>query len=561
VVEALAGANEQIAAAVVAGLARGWPAGKPPTLSADAEKALAALMAKLPPSARGQLVTLTSRWGSKVLDKYAAEIARAFVAEMSDEKASDVRRIAAAVRLIEFRKADAETAEKVLDLLTPRTSPELARGLIDAVGRSEAKEVGAAVVERLPAMTPAVRQAALAVLLSRADWTLALIGALDKGTVQLAELSLDQKQALSGHPNKEVAERTKKLLARGGGLPSPDREKVVQELMPLTRKTGDAASGKVVFKNQCAKCHTHSGEGAKIGPDLTGMAVHPKDHLLVDILDPSRSVEGNYRQYTVTTKAGKVYNGLLASETRTAVELLDAEGKKHVLLREDLDDFQASTKSLMPEGFEKQVTPAELVNLLEFLTQRGKYLPLPLDKVATAVSTRGMFYSEDSVAERLVFSDWSPKVVEGVPFVLVEPRGDRVKNVVLLHGPQGTLPPKMPRSVKLPCNAPAKAIHFLSGVSGWGFPLGEKGTVSLVVRLHYDDGKTEDHELKNGEQFADYIRRVDVPGSKFAFALRGQQIRYLAITPKRDRAIKEVELLKGADDTAPVVMAVTVEGP
>ena len=55
----------------------------------------------------------------------------------------------------------------------------------------------------------------------------------------------------------------------------------------------------------------------------------------------------------------------------------------------------------------------------------------------------------------------------------------------------------------------------------------------MIVRLHYADGKTEDHELKNGEHFADYIRRVDVPGSKFAFALRRQQIRYLAVTPKR----------------------------
>src|SRR4051794_41454685 len=27
-----------------------------------------------------------------------------------------------------------------------------------------------------------------------------------------------------------------------------------------------------------------------------------KDHLLTDILDPSRSVEGNFRAYTVTTK-------------------------------------------------------------------------------------------------------------------------------------------------------------------------------------------------------------------------------------------------------------------
>ncbi len=81
----------------------------------------------------------------------------------------------------------------------------------------------------------------------------------------------------------------------------------------------------------------------------------------------------------------------------------------------------------------------------------------------------------------------------------------------------------------------------------------------MIVRLHYEDGKTEDHELKNGEEFADYIQRVDVPGSKFAFALRRQQIRYLAVVPKREEKIKEIELVKGPDATAPVVMAVTVE--
>ena len=62
--------------------------------------------------------------------------------------------------------------------------------------------------------------------------------------------------------------------------------------------------GKAVFKKHCALCHTHSGEGAKIGPDLSGVAVHTKEHLLIDILDPSRSVEGNFRVYQVVTQAG-----------------------------------------------------------------------------------------------------------------------------------------------------------------------------------------------------------------------------------------------------------------
>ena len=291
------------------------------------------------------------------------------------------------------------------------------------------------------------------------------------------------------------------------------------------------------------------------------MAVHPKAHLIVEILDPSRSVEGNYRQYIVSTKAGRVLSGLLASETRTTVELLDAEAKRHTIQREDIDELQASTKSLMPEGFEKQLSKDDLVNLLEFLTQRGKYLPLPLNKAATAVSTRGMFYSEEAPVERLVFEDWSPKTFQGIPFNLVNPQGGRVPNVVLLYGPEGKIPPKMPRSVSVPCNAAAKAIHLLSGVSGWGFPYSEKGSVSVIVRLHYDDGKTEDHALKNGVQFADYIRRVDVPGSQFAFGLRGRQIRYLSIQPERKDKIKEIEFIKGPDRTAPVVMAVTVESP
>jgi hypothetical protein len=141
----------------------------------------------------------------------------------------------------------------------------------------------------------------------------------------------------------------------------------------------------------------------------------------------------------------------------------------------------------------------------------------------------------------------------------VDPRGDRVPNVILLHAPQGKIPPKMPRSVSLPCNAAAKAVHMLGGVSGWGYPYSDKGTVSLTVRLHYEGGETEDHPLQNGVHFADYIRRVDVPGSQFAFGLRGKQVRYLAVHPRRGEKIRQIEFIKGPDITAPVVLAVTVE--
>jgi putative heme-binding domain-containing protein len=93
---------------------------------------------------------------------------------------------------------------------------------------------------------------------------------------------------------------------------------------------------------------------------------------LIDILDPSRSVEGNFRVYQVTKSDGKVVQGLLVAESKTAVELLDAEGKRYLILREAIEDIVASNKSLMPEGFEKQVGIKDMTDLLEFLTRKGK---------------------------------------------------------------------------------------------------------------------------------------------------------------------------------------------
>jgi putative membrane-bound dehydrogenase-like protein len=541
------------------GLAAGWPKGKTPRLDERTQEELATLMTRIGPNGQLHLASLAGRWGlAPRFEKALAGLRQTLLAVITDEKRSEKERIEAAQRLGQMQP-DRAVLESLLGEVTPKVSPTLASGILDAAGQATSPELAPVLVERWNQLTPRLRQQAAAILLGRPAWSAALLDAMDKGTVSASDLSLDQSQQLTNHPDRKLAERARVLLARGGRLPSPDRQKVLDEYLPLVEKAGDARKGFEVFKSICAKCHRHGDTGETIAPNLTGFNVHPKTKILQKMLDPNRSVEGNYRQYTVTTKAGRVFNGLLASETKTAIEVVDTEAKRHVILREDIDEMLASNRTIMPEGFEKQLSKDDMVNVLEFLTAKGKYVPIPLDKAATIVSTQGMFYSKDAGAERLIFRDWNPKTFNGVPFQLIDPHGTRDKNVVLLHSTNGTLPPRMPKSVVLPCNTAARAIHLLSGVSGWGFPLGEKGSVSLIVRLHYADGKTEDHSLKNGEHFADYIRRVDVPDSQFAFALRGQQIRYLAVTPQRGETIKEIELLKGPDHTAPVVMAVTLE--
>ncbi|MBL9090462.1 MAG: c-type cytochrome, partial [Planctomycetaceae bacterium] len=411
---AMASSESPYLSSIVEGLARGWPKDGTVKLDGETEEALVALFEKLPRDGQGRLVSLAERMGSKRMAEFGVEITAALLAEAADGKLDDAKRLAAARQAVEFRKADEAVVAKILNLLTPRTSPELAGGLLQSLAASEVEAVGRLTVAKVEAITPAARTAAVRLLLVRETWTPALLNALEKGTVGVAELSLDQKQALAAHPNNMLRNRAKRLLAAGGGLPNPDRQRVLDELHPLTERKGDVAAGKLVFTKNCAKCHMHSGEGQKIGPDLTGMAVHPKHELLVHLIDPNRSVEGNFRVYTVVTDDGLVLTGLLAGESKTAIELVDAEAKRHVVQRDNIDELTATTKSLMPEGFEKQVTPDDLTNLLEFLTARGKFFALDLRKAATAVSVRGMFYSEDSTVERLVFPDWSSKTFAGV---------------------------------------------------------------------------------------------------------------------------------------------------
>ena len=153
-----------------------------------------------------------------------------------------------------------------------------------------------------------------------------------------------------------------------GRAPKPDKAKLVEALIPQVEKGGDPAKGKVLFANNCAVCHTLGAEGGKVGPDLTGIGARAKADLVVEIVDPNRSVEGTYRQWTVELEDETLY-GRMLSESRTSIEIIDATGKVHAIDRKNIKALSASERSVMPEGFEQAIPPADLANLLEYLAQ------------------------------------------------------------------------------------------------------------------------------------------------------------------------------------------------
>lgn len=551
--------NPLLIETVLTGLMSGGSQDSAVTLSAENEAELEQLMPKLSAGARGKLVKLATNWGSNKFKKYQRSIADGLLEQVRNEGLSDKERIKAAQQLVDFMNDDDSVVTDLLDSVTPQASPELGQGLLESLGRSQAANLAPEFVDQAARLTPSLKSVVIAQLLKRPGSVKALLTGIEKNKLSLGDLALDQKQVLATYPDREIRSRATEVLRKGGALPNADRQKVYDQLVYLTKQQGDVEQGKLVFKEHCAKCHQHGSMGSEVGPNLTGMAVHSKEELLLHIVDPSRNVEGNYRIYKVATIDGLNLSGMLASESRTAIELVDTEGKRKSVLREDIEQFSMSNKSVMPEGFEKSIPAVAMKNLLEFLTDKGRFIPVELDKYATAVSTKALFSNEKNGADQMIFPDWKPKVFNGVPFTLTDPRGQSKPNIILLHGPFGPLPPKMPKSVAIPCNTSVQAVHVLGGVGGWNFPYDRSQTVSLIVEFKYVDGKSEQHKLLNGVHIADYIRRVDVPKSQFAFKLRDQQIRYLQVKPNRAEKIREIRFVKGTDNSSPIIMGVTIE--
>jgi WD40 repeat protein/tRNA A-37 threonylcarbamoyl transferase component Bud32 len=288
-------------------------------------------------------------------------------------------------------------------------------------------------------------------------------------------------------------------------------------------------------------------------------------------------------ELVITTESDDVK--VVITQGGKLVDVIDPKTDEQIRLTLRSGEYELELKGA-PKGLKLDIERAKLKRgetVLATITRKtpidppiplgSKFLTLPIDKVASAVSTKSLFSGGDH--ERLIFPKWGKQEVFRIPFDVTDPKGGSVKNAIVLYGAPGSQPAEeMPKFVRLKCGSAAKVIHFLSGVAGNAYP-GEgprnEKTVCVIVRLHYRDGKQEDHELRNGVHFCDIgaDEHNEVPGSRRAVRLldfgKGlNHIRYLTIEPKSPaKVIEEIEFIKGmkGDVTAPVIMAVTVEKP
>jgi putative heme-binding domain-containing protein len=205
-------------------------------------------------------------------------------------------------------------------------------------------------------------------LLGRRDYHAPLLDAVEGGRVTLGELNLDleDRRRLISWSSAEIKERARKLIGDGE---YGNRQAKVEEWLAKLPKTGDAARGRVVFEQACAQCHLAGTLGHDVGPNLTGQSHRSVEDLVSNILDPNMAINPNYLGVAVETRDGELLTGILAAETAAEITLLQAQGLRSTLRRDQLKRLESTGTSLMPEGLEAGLSPQDLRDLVAFLQE------------------------------------------------------------------------------------------------------------------------------------------------------------------------------------------------
>lgn len=282
------------------------------------------------------------------------------LAAAGDPDLAAVWRIAA-IRLL--RGADFEAAAPVLArILTSPESPELHREAVAALAVFDSPRVADIVIAGWPGYGPLAREAALRALLARRERAAQLIAAVESGAIAPGAIDPIHRIRLREYPDEETRRRAGAVFAASAG----GRAAVVGRFAGVLRLRGDAARGSEVFDLHCAQCHTPRGSRGRIGPDLAGVNNKTREELLTHILDPSFEIQPNYTNYIVIDRGGRIYDGLLAGESAAAVTLRGERGNV-TILRAQIAEMRASAVSLMPEGFENDLSRRGLADVIAYL--------------------------------------------------------------------------------------------------------------------------------------------------------------------------------------------------
>jgi putative heme-binding domain-containing protein len=525
-----------------------------PAMSPVLTEALKRLLGQ--PSLATATLPLVTKWdkGGVLAAEVKAQLDK-FSATLSDNAAPVAARVSAAKGLVAVGGASQESVVRAL--ARPEVPAALQAAIVAALDESGGVE---AIVPAFGTLKREQQTQAFEAMLKRPEATGALLDAVKAGSIDRAIFAPGDVARLRSHPNKQIAKRANELFKVNNAA----KDAIIAKLVPEVEKAGDAVKGKMLFTAACAVCHKLGDIGLAVGPPLDGMGAHGPAELLVHIVDPNREVDPSFWAFNVTTKKGEVLQGVVTSENTAMVTLATQVGVREIA-KSDIEKRENTQRSLMPEGLDA-LGPDVLRDILAFVCGDAmkQFRILPLADAFTADSRDGVFASSKPEGGRVKLNKFGNVKVEGVPFFIQDPaKSGTGGNLIILKGGPGkdNHSQSFPEKAEVAINVAAKRLQLLSGISGWGWPAVGDEAPALKATVVHEGGEKEEFTFLNGIHFSDYIRSVEVPGSKEVEGLTdGQQMRLLTLELTKKGSAKTLILESPAGNkTVPVIVAITAD--
>ena len=347
--------TEELRRVIVRGFDEGLAAREPVELPARLAESLAA--------ARGASPVADVLFRLRQGDAAAVAEAVAMLADRSTLAGDRVRLIDAV--------AEAKAAGGSAALLGCLGDASLAvrRAALVGLARFDDPAIGSHVASGYQAMDSrtGLRPIAIRVLTSRPAWAKQLIARIDALEIPAEVVTPDMLVQLQAHGDDELAADMHRLWGAVRATPAEKLAQMERVAAAARSDQGDRAAGELLYGKHCGSCHRLFGQGGEVGPDLTGYERTNVDFLTLAIADPSAAIREEYTTYRVLTTDGQVASGLLVERSENGILLRTAEGQTVRFAAHDIDTYEASPVSLMPDNLVETLSDAQLRDLLSYV--------------------------------------------------------------------------------------------------------------------------------------------------------------------------------------------------